>query len=340
MRAPNVVLSKLATVREAGIAVCIVILVIAVSLRAQAAFVSLENLRDIFLNSSILAIVALAQMMVILTRGIDLSVGSMIALVAMMVSVVVTQYTTLPPVLAVLLGMLLGSVLGSFNGLLIAVGNVPPIIATLGTLSIYRGAVFWYSGGDWINAYEYPESFKLLTKGTPLVVPNLVIYALLVAPLVAYLLRYTRLGRNMYATGGNPAAAQMVGIRIQRTRFRAYLLSGVMCGLAGALWASRFESAQTNTALGFELQSVAAAVVGGVSIFGGSGTVSGVLLGTLLLGLINNSLTLIKISPFWQLATQGLLILLTVVADSVILRRLERQRALVKARGGAVWQPE
>ena len=152
----------LATVRETGITLFIVILVILVSIRSGSAFLSLENFRDILLNISILAIVALGQTMVIITRGIDLSVSSMIGLVAMMVGFMVKQYPDMSPVVAVLLGMALGCVLGSFNGLVIAVGNVPPIIATLGTLSIYRGAIFFYSQGTWINAFEMSPSFKAL----------------------------------------------------------------------------------------------------------------------------------------------------------------------------------
>jgi rhamnose transport system permease protein len=318
------VFHHLAASRESGIIVFIILLVILVSLRSGSAFLSLENFRDILLNISILAIVALGQTMVIITRGIDLSVSSMIGLVAMMIAFVIKANPELSPVLALLLGMALGSVLGSFNGLLIAVGKVPPIIATLGTLSIYRGAVFLYSKGNWINAFELPQSFKVLAKGTPLGLPNLVIFALVVAAVIYYFLNYTRTGRDIYSVGSNPAAAQVAGIRVQWIIFSVYLISGLLCGLAGVLWASRFESAQTNTALGFELQTVAASVVGGVNIFGGSGTVTGVLLGALLLGIINNALTLIRISPFWQLAAQGLLILLAVVVDSLILRRVQR----------------
>lgn len=313
----------LARFREVGITIFIVLLVIGVSLRSPY-FLSFKNFADILLNISILVIVALAQTMVIITRGIDLSVGSMIGLVAMMVSFVIKANPEFSPLLAVLLGMALGVVLGSFNGLIITKGGVPPIIATLGTLSIYRGAVFLYSEGTWINAFEMPQSFKLLSKGAPLGLPNLVIFALIVAALVYYFLNYTRPGRDIYAVGSNPEAAQVAGIRVQRTIFMVYVVSGLLCGLAGVLWASRFEAAQTNTALGFELQTVAASVVGGVNIFGGSGAVSGVLLGALLLGIINNALTLIRISPFWQLAAQGLLILLAVIVDSVILRRLQR----------------
>ena len=314
----------IARFREAGISLFILILVAAVTLR-NPAFLTADNANDILLNISILAIVALGQTMVIITHGIDLSVSSMIGLVAMMVSFVVKQNQGISLVFVVLLGLALGAVLGTFNGLIITYGKVPPIIATLGTLSIYRGLVFYYSQGTWINSFELPESFKLLSKGTPLGLPNMVIIAIIVAVIVYYFLNYTRTGREIFAVGSNPEAAQLAGIRKDRTLFLVYLLSGIACGLAAVLWASRFESAQTNTALGFELQTVAAAVVGGVSISGGVGTVPGVLLGALLLGIIQNALTIVRISPFWQLAAQGLLILIAVVTDKWILSRVGRK---------------
>jgi rhamnose transport system permease protein len=322
----STVLWTLARFREAGITVFILILVAAVTLR-NPAFLTADNFQDILLNISILAIVALGQTMVIITHGIDLSVSSTIGLVAMMVAFVVKQNQDMSIVLVVLLGMALGAVLGSFNGLIITYGKVPPIIATLGTLSIYRGLVFYYSQGTWINSFELPKSFKLLSKGTPLGLPNMVIIAILVAVIVYYFLNYTRTGREIYAVGSNPDAAGFAGIRKDRIIFLVYLLSGIAAGLAAVLWASRFESAQTNTALGFELQTVAASVVGGVSISGGVGTVPGVLLGALLLGIIQNALTIVGISPFWQLAAQGLLILLAVVTDKWILSRVERKGA-------------
>ena len=309
--------------REAGIILFILLLIAAVSIRSPY-FLTVENFRDILLNISILVIVALGQTMVIITRGIDLSVSSTVGLVAMMVSFVVARVAGFPPWAALILGMGLGLVLGSFNGLLIAGGGLPPIIATLGTFSIYRGLVFFYSSGTWINSFEMPVEFKELAKGTPLGVPNLILFAIVVTLIIYYFLNHTRPGRDIYAVGSNPDAAQVAGVRSKRTIFMVYVLSGTLAGLAGVLWASRFESAQTNTALGFELQTVAASVVGGVSILGGSGTVPGVVLGAFLLGIINNSLTLIRISPFWQLAAQGLLILLAVVVDSAISRRLQR----------------
>ena len=309
--------------REAGISVFILILVVAITLRSPS-FLTVDNFEDILLNISILTSVALAQSMVIITRGIDLSVSSMIGLVAMMVAFVVKQNPEMPVLFAVLLGMALGAVLGTFNGLIITVGRVPPIIATLGTLSIYRGLVFFYSQGTWINSFELPRSFKLLSKGTPFGLPNMVLIAIMVAVIVYYFLNYTRTGRDIFAIGSNPDAAQFAGIRKQRITFLVYLISGLLTGLAAVLWASRFESAQTNTGLGFELQTVAASVIGGVSTSGGAGTVPGVLLGALLLGIIQNALPLVHISPFWQLAIQGVLILVAVVTDNLIVRRAQR----------------
>lgn len=319
--------------RELGIVGFIIGLTVVVSLIAPS-FFTLTNLRDILMDIGILVIVGLAQAMIIITRGIDLSVSSMIGLVAMMISFLVRAAPETSPVILLALGIALGGVFGSFNGLIIAIGKAPPIIATLGTLSIYRGLIFLYSNGNWVNAFQMPLAFKQLTKAAPLGLPNLVIFTAAVAVLAYLFLNYTQPGRNIYAVGSNPEAAIMAGVRIQRVTFMVYALSGLACGLAGVLWASRFEAAQTNTALGFELQTVAAAVVGGVSLLGGTGTVPGVVLGALLLGMIQNALTLVRISPFWQLAVQGLLILLAVIADTSIQQRMRKLRGIVEGRKG------
>src|SRR5690242_11399628 len=175
--------------REVGIILFILVLAVLVSLRTPA-FLTATNFNNILLNISILVIVALAQAMVIITRGIDLSVGSTIGLTAMMVAFTVVTLPDLPAPLVVGLGMALGAVLGSFNGLIVAAGGVPPIIATLGTLSIYRGLIFLYSGGTWINAFEMPPGFREIAKGTPLGVPNLILFALAVAGAVYLFLTY------------------------------------------------------------------------------------------------------------------------------------------------------
>lgn len=311
-------LQALVQYREASILLSLIVLAVFVSLR-NPAFLSVNNFRDIVLNISILIIVALGQSMVIITRGIDLSVGSIIGLTAMMVAFTMAAFPDVPPILMLPLGMALGAALGSLNGLLIAGAGAPPIIVTLGTLSIYRGLIFVYSGSkSTINAFELPPGFRELAKGTPLGVPNLILFALACVLIVYYFLRYTRTGRDIYTVGSNPDAARYAGIPMQRVIFLVYVISGLLCGLAGVLWAARFESAQTNTALGFELQTIAAPVVGGVSTLGGSGNVVGIILGAFLLGMISNALTLVQISPFWQLAAQGFLILLAVVVDALV----------------------
>ena len=263
--------------------------------------------------------------MVIITRGIDLSVSSIIGLVAMMVSFTVVAFPGMSPVLAVLLGMLLGGILGSFNGVIITAGKVPPIIATLGTLSIYRGMVFLYSGGTWINSFEMPASYRALAKAAPLGVPNMIIFAVGGGPASSTSFSTTRgPGAIFTRWAATPTRPTWPVFRSSGPCSWSMSFPGMLAGLAAVLWASRFESAQTNTALGFELQTVAASVVGGVNIFGGSGTVIGVILGAFLLGTIENALILVRISPFWQLAAQGLLILVAVIVDSAILRRLQR----------------
>jgi rhamnose transport system permease protein len=315
--------SFFAGLREMALIAFLLLLIALITLR-NPSFLTFTNFKDILLDIAVLTMVALAQGMIIITRGIDLSVASMLGLTAMMVAFMLKAFPEMPIVAPILLGMALGAALGAANGLIITVGGVPPIIATLGTLSIYRGLVFLYSNGTWINAFELPPAFKLLAKGTPFGLPNLVIVALVVAGAAYVFLNYTGPGRDIYALGTNPDAAKISGIRTRRITFMVYAIAGLTCGLAGVMWASRFEAAQTNTALGFELQTVAAAVIGGVSMMGGIGTAPGILLGALLLGVIQNGLTLSGISPFWQMAVQGFLILLAVVTDSTIQQRVTR----------------
>lgn len=322
-RRPNLLLI-LAQFREVALFGFIALLMLVISLQSPN-FLTFRNFQDILMNIAILSMIALAQAMVMITKGIDLSVASMLALTAMITSFVVRAFPSTPIVLILLLGLGIGFILGSFNGLIITLGKVPPIIATLGTLSIYRGLVFLYSNGTWINAFELPRDFKELSKAAPLGLPNLVIFAIIVAVIFYVFANYTQIGRDIYALGTNPDAAKISGIRTEQVTFLVYVITGVVCGLAGVLWASRYEAAQTNTALGFELQTVAAAVIGGVSLLGGIGTIPGILLGAFLLGIIQNGLALSTvISPFWQLAVQGLLILLAVISDAAIQQRIKQ----------------
>jgi rhamnose transport system permease protein len=173
-----------------------------------------------------------------------------------------------------------------------------------------------------------PAAFKEFTIRSVFGIPALIIYAAIVAIIFFYFLNHTHTGRQIYAVGSNPTAAQLAGIRVNRISFLVFILSGALSGMAGVMWVSRYAIAANTTALGLELQTVAAAVVGGVSIFGGTGTLPGVLLGSLLLGIINNAVNLIGISPFWKQALYGAVILLAVLIDAIISRRLRRTLTL------------
>ncbi len=326
----NSVFLFFASHRESGIAAVVVLLAIVITLRAPV-FFTLENFRDIGMEIAALIIVAIAQTLVIITSGIDLSVESTLALCAMTVGITVRDHPNTPVVLLVLLGIGLGAILGAINGSLVTLGKVPPIIATLGTLSIYRGLVFVVSQGSWVSPSDVPEKVRALAWSSIGGIPLLIVFALLTAAIFAYFMKYTRTGRQIYAIGSNLKAAQVSGFQVERTRFVVYVLSGALSGFAGVLWLARFSVVQNNTALGFLLFTVAAAVVGGTSIYGGSGTILGTLVGALFIGILANGLNLVHISEFWQLAVQGLVILGAVIANAYIARRLQYMMSLRRA---------
>jgi rhamnose transport system permease protein len=309
--------------RELTLVLVIAVLVAAISLR-HPAFLRAANLYDILDDTAILFMVAIGQMMVILTGGIDLSVSSGIALVGMSVGMLNQYYPGIPIALVVLISMAMGFVLGAFNGLLVSQAGIPAIIATLGTLSIYRGFVFVLSRGEWVSAHEMSVAFRELPRGTPLGITNLLLCAIVVTILAALTLGFTRTGREIYGVGGNRVAARYVGISLKRIDFLVFTVSGVIVGLSGLLWVARYASAQNETAAGFHLPTIAACVIGGVSILGGTGTVPGVILGALFLGIVNNALPVINLSPFYQMAIQGFVILAAIVVNTLVDQRNQR----------------
>lgn len=306
--------------RELILLVSLVSLIIIISLRAPR-FLNIGNFRDILDDTSLLAMVAMGQFMVILIAGIDLSVGAGVALTGMSVALLHQYHPEIPIFAIVLLSILIGFSLGSFNGILVSLLRIPPIIVTLGTMSIYRGFVFVISGGTWVSAHEMSDAFKNLPRGGFLGVSNLLFVAILCVIIFGIFLKYTRTGREIYSVGGNETASQYAGINLKKIKYLPFMLAGSIYGLAGLLWVARYASAQSDTALGFELQTIAACIVGGVSIFGGSGTTLGVVLGVLLLGIVNNALTQINVSPFWQMGLQGLIILVAVIINTIMERR-------------------
>jgi rhamnose transport system permease protein len=226
------------------------------------------------------------------------------------------------PVLA--LALACGILLGAVNGLLVWLLQVPPIVATLGTLSIYRGLVFVLSQGAWINSNDMSPQFLGFVRAQLFGLTSLSWIAILAALAGFIFLRFTRAGRDLYTAGDNPDAAVYAGVNIGRTLCTAFILSGALAGLCGYFWVARFAVAYTDVALGFELQVIAACVIGGVSIAGGVGTVTGVVLGCLFLGIIKNALPLIGLSPFWQMAVSGLVITGAVVVNARTQKPAER----------------
>ncbi len=306
--------------REFSLFILLLLLLLAVRLRAPN-FFQPGNLYDILNDTSILIMVAIGQMMVIITGGIDLSVASGIALSGMSVGMLNQYYPNIPILVVVLISLAIGFVLGSFNGVLVSLAGIPPIITTLGTMSIYRGFVFVLSKGEWVSAHEMTEGFRELPRGTPLGMTNLLLSAVLVVLVFAVFLNLSRTGREIYGAGGNKTAAQYVGINLKKINYLVFTLSGIIVGLSGLLWVARYASAQNETAYGFELQTIAACVIGGVSIMGGTGTLLGVVLGALFLGTVNNALTVINLSPFYQMGIQGFVIIVAIVANTLVDRR-------------------
>lgn len=310
--------------RDLALAAVIGAITLAVGLRSPV-FLTPRNALDIANDSALLAILVIGQMPVLLTRGIDLSVASNLALTGMLVALFGKLFPGAGAPVLTLLALALGAAQGALNGWLITRFELPPIVVTLGTMSVYRGAIFLVSGGAWVNDQDIHASIKALPRSELLGLPLLVWIAAAVAALGWWLLRWRREGRDLYACGGNPAAARVVGIPVPQRIRMAYTLSGACAGLAGLLWVGRYAIAFTELAAGFELTVIAACVIGGVSIAGGVGTVGGALLGVLFIGVINAALPVIHVSPFWQQAIAGAVILVSVMLNSRAQRRSGQQ---------------
>lgn len=279
---------------------------------------------------AILVVMAVGQTLVVLTRNIDLSVGSIVGFTAYFVGTQLAANNEMWPLLAVLLAVAVGVAMGAFNGLLIAYGRVPAIITTLGTLALYRTVLVEYSDAQTVITASLPQWVLELPRLNLFSVGELDIrlvvgLAVLVVILFQLLLSFLPFGRRLYAIGSNPEAAAFAGLPVQRTVFLAYILCGGLCGLAGFMFLARFGNITVVAGQGMELQVVAAVVVGGVNIFGGSGTMFGALLGTVMIATLEQSLLRwVQISEFWRDALLGLLILLAVASDAVILNRLRQ----------------
>jgi rhamnose transport system permease protein len=307
--------SRLLRQRDFALALIVVALVVAIGLRAPV-FVTPESLVEVLTDTSFLFMLTLAQRAVILTRGIDLSVAANLALTGMICALVSRAEPSLPIAGVIALAISLGAALGALNGGLIALFGIPPIVVTLGTLSIYRGSIYLIAGGAWLTSKDMTPAFLAFPKLSVLGVPILIVIAALVSLGFWFLLGHTRLGRGLYAVGGNPVAARYCGIELGAQQFFVHTLAGAVSGLCGFLWVSRYGIAYTDIAQGYELTIIAACVIGGVSIAGGVGSVAGALLGALFLGVVVNALPVINVSPFWQTLISGAVILAAVVINA------------------------
>ncbi len=316
--------------REVLLLIAIGLLLALISARFPA-FIAPSNLVVVFNDTSPLILLAIGQMIVILTKCIDLSVAANLALTGMIVSLINLGVPDLPIIVTLLVAIGFGACLGMLNGILVWKLDIPPIVVTLGTMTIFRGTIFLLTEGKWVNSHEMSDTFKAFPRAEVLGLPVLSWIAICAVILFSVLMTRTTLGRAFYAAGGNPHAATYAGINVGRTQFWAFTISGALAGLTGYLWVSRFAVAYVDVAGGFELTVVAACVIGGVSIMGGIGSVTGALLGALFLGIIANALPVVNISPFWQMAISGGAIIIAVVLNAqanrtpgrVILKRAE-----------------
>lgn len=317
-------MTRLLKNRELLLLLAIAALVFLIALRFPG-FVAPANLANVYNDTSILIILALGQMAVILTRCIDLSMAANLALCGMVAGLINVAFPGMPVFAVILAVMALGAVLGAVNGILVWKLDIPPIVVTLGTLTIYRGLIFILTNGAWINAHQMSDSFKAFPRTQILGFPVLSWLSVLVIVIMAIVMKRSATGRAFFAVGGNPHAAVYTGIDVGRTRFLAYTLSGTLAGLAGYLWVSRYAVAYVDIALGFELDIIAACVIGGISIAGGIGSVGGAVLGALFLGVIKNALPVIDISPFAQMAISGTVIIIAVAVNA----RAEKRKGRV-----------
>jgi len=319
--------------REAGIALALLV-VIGVTTAVQPGFLlSAGGWRDLLLTPAILVVLAVGQAVVVITRNVDLSVGSVLGLTAYLTGRVFMAAPDLPIVVVALVAVVAGTLLGLINGAIVAFARVPALVITLGTLYVYRGVTLTWAGSDRIDAGDMPRSFLDLGTRQVLGVPVLTIVAAVVLAAVGYYMYTSRGGRQLYAIGSDPDAAALQGLPVRRRLLWAFAMNGALAGLAGVMFAARYGTVSSGAGTGMELQVVGAVVVGGVAIFGGSGTVAGAALGAMLLLTINRALPVVGIPDFWQRAVVGALIIGAIALDRVLANRRSRRLAAERDAG-------
>ena len=316
--------------REFGILIALLLVIIAATIANPNFLFSSDGWRDLLLTPSILVLLAVGQAIVIITRNVDLSVGSVLGLSAYLTGRLFVDLQGIPILAVFLIVIVFGGLLGLVNGALVAFAKVPSLVITLGTLYAYRGINVLWTGGDRINASDLPREFLSLGTGQILFIPILTIIAFVVLAIAGWLMKNTRGGREFYAIGSDPGAAELYGLPVTRRLLTVFVLSGALAGLGGGLYAARYGTISSQAGSGWELDAVGAAVIGGVAIFGGSGTVWGAAIGAVLLLTINRALPILGIPDFWQRAVVGALIIGAIVLDRVL--AIRQKRKLLEAR--------
>lgn len=316
-------------IRESGIIVVLAVFV-AVTASVQPRFLNITNIQFILINTTVFALLALGETMVVISRNYDLSVGSVLGLSAYLSANLFGQHHGIPIVAVFLAGLGIGLACGLLNGIMVSAGRVPSLVVTLATLYIFRGVDILIVGGKEVVASSLPSAFLDIPKATVFGIPDLAIAIAVVIGIGAYYLRSFRSGRELYAIGSNPDAARLAGIPSGRRIFTAFMVSGAIAGVAGVLWAAQYGTVDSTAGTGYELQVISAVVVGGVAIFGGSGSAVGAALGALLLNTISSALYVLGISPFWDQAIWGFLLIVAISVDRFISVRLT---AALRVRG-------
>jgi rhamnose transport system permease protein len=308
-------------IRESGI-IAVLIVFVAITVSIEPRFASQQEVQFILANTTIFALLALGETMVIVSRNVDLSIGSVVGLSAYVSASLFGKIHGIPIVVVFLVGLGIGLAVGVANGLMVAIGRVPSLVVTLATLYIVRGLAILIVGGNEVVAQTLPNAFIEIPRAGVYGVPYLAIVIAVVIGIGAYYLRSYRSGRELYAIGSNPEAARLAGIPVGRRVFTAFAVSGAIAGVAGVLWAAQYQTVDSNAGTGYELTVIASVVVGGVAIFGGSGSAVGAAIGALLLQTINSALYVLGISPFWDQAIAGALLLAAITLDRIISLRL------------------
>lgn len=290
----------------------LILLIVVISIM-NSAFLDLSNLLNLLRQVSINGLIAFGMTFVILTGGIDLSVGSILALSSAFTAILITS--GLNPIVALIVGVLGGFLLGVFNGVLVTFGSMAPFIATLATMTIFRGLTLVVTDGNPITNLGDSYMFQLFGKGYFFGIPVPAVTMIIVFIILAIILQKTTFGRHTYAIGGNEVASKISGIKVNRVKILIYGISGLMSALAGAILTSRLNSAQPTAGTSYELDAIAAVVLGGTSLTGGKGRIVGTFIGVLIIGVLNNGLNLLGVSSFYQQVVKGIVILIAVLID-------------------------